>query len=165
MDPIYMHSQRELDDTMRDMLPFFEGKETEQNWVPRDKSILKLRRILKGNAPNEFHVVFMAGIKSLVEGIIKVSTSLRTTMATNGCQLVLELAKTLGPALDPHVEMFLQTFIKMSAATKHIAAENGRMTADAIFQNCSYHVRMMQHIWGAAQEKNVQQRKFWGIQL
>lgn len=159
MDPIYMHSQRELDDTMRDMLPFFEGKETEQNWVPRDKSILKLRRILKGNAPNEFHVVFMAGIKSLVEGIIKVSTSLRTTMATNGCQLVLELAKTLGPALDPHVEMFLQTFIKMSAATKHIAAENGRMTADAIFQNCSYHVRMMQHIWGAAQEKNVQQRQ------
>lgn len=159
MDPIYVHSQRELEDTFRDMLPFFEGKETEQNWTPRDKSILKLRRILKGNAPNEFHAAFMAGIKSMVDGIIRVSNSLRTTMATNGCQLVQELARTLGPALDPHVEMFLQSFIKMSAATKHIAAENGRVTSDAIFQNCSYHVRMVQHIWFAVQEKNVQLRQ------
>ncbi|EME47761.1 hypothetical protein DOTSEDRAFT_167089 [Dothistroma septosporum NZE10] len=159
MDPIYMDTSRELEDTFVDMRPHFEGKETEQNWIPRDKNILKLRRILKGNAPNEFHQVFMAGIKSMVEGIIKVASSLRTTMATNGCQLVQELAKTLGPALDPHVEMFLQTFIKMSAATKHIAAEAGRVTADSMFQNCSYHVRMLQHIWSAAQEKNVQQRQ------
>ncbi|CAK4033943.1 related to STU1 [Lecanosticta acicola] len=159
MDPIYIDSQREMDDTFHDMLPHFEGKETEQNWVPRDKSITKLRRIVKGNAPNEFHQAFMAGLKSMVEGIIKVSTSLRTTMASNGCQLVQELAKTLGPAMDHHVEMFLQTFIKMSAATKHIAAENGRMTADAIFQNCTYHVRMMQHIEMTLLEKNKQQRQ------
>ncbi|KAK4631288.1 hypothetical protein CLAFUR4_02612 [Fulvia fulva] len=159
MDPIYIDTSRELEDTFVDMRPHFEGKETEQNWIPRDKNILKIRRILKGNAPNESHQVFMAGIKSMVEGIIKVASSLRTTMATNGCQLVQELAKTLGPALDPHVEMFLQTFIKMSAATKHIAAEGGRVTADSIFQNCSYHIRMVQHVWSAVQEKNVQQRQ------
>ncbi|KAK4506014.1 hypothetical protein PRZ48_003979 [Zasmidium cellare] len=159
MDPIYIDTQRELEDTFRDMLPHFEGKETEQNWIPRDKSILKLRRILKGNSPNEFHAAFMAGIKSMVDGMIRVSNSLRTTMASNGCQLVQELARTLGPALDPHVEMFLQSFIKMSAATKHIAAENGRVTSDAIFQNCTYHVRMVQHIWFAVQEKNVQLRQ------
>lgn len=159
MDPIYIHTQRELEEIYRDMLPHFEGKETEQNWIPRDKSVLKVRRILKGNAPNEFHTAFMAGIKSLVDGILRVANSLRTTMASNGCQLVQELAKTLGPALDPHVEMLLQSFVKMSAATKHIAAENGRVTAEAIFQNCSYHVRMVQHIWNAMQEKNVQLRQ------
>lgn len=165
MDPIYIDSQRELDDIFVEMRPHFEGKETEQNWIPRDKSILKLRRILKGNSPNEFHVVFMAGIKSMVEGILKVANSLRTTMASNGCQIVQELARTLGPALDPHVEMFLQSFIKMSAATKHIAAENGRITADAIFQNCSYNSRMVQHIWMTMQEKNVQQRQCTPIWL
>ncbi|KXT04607.1 hypothetical protein AC578_8629 [Pseudocercospora eumusae] len=159
MDPIYVDSRAELDDIFQDMRAHFEGKETEHNWMPRDKSITKLRRILKGNAPNEYHHNFMAGIKSLVEGIIKVSNSLRTTMSTNGCQLVQELAKTLGPALDPHVEIFLQTFIKMSAATKHIAAENGKTTSNEIFQNCSYNIQMMRHIWLAAQEKNVQQRQ------
>jgi CLIP-associating protein 1/2 len=159
MDPLYVQSRSEVDETFRTMLPHFDGKETEQNWTPRDKSILKLRRMTKGNAPSEFHQQFMAGIKSMVEGILKVANSLRTTMSTNGCQLVQELARTLGPALDPHVEMFLQSFIKMSAATKHIAAENGKMTTDAIFQHCSYHARMMQHIWNAAQDKNVQTRQ------
>lgn len=160
MDPIYVHTQRELEDTFRDMLPHFEGKETEQNWMPRDKAVLKIRRLLKGNAANEFHAAFMAGIKSCVEGMLKVANSLRTTMSSNGCQLVQELAKTLGPALDPHVEILLQSFIKMSAATKHIAAENGRITADTIFQHCSYHVQMMRHIWIAAQEKNAQVRQY-----
>lgn len=159
MDPIYVHTERELNDAFRDMLPHFEGKETEQNWMPRDKAILKVRRLLKGNAPNEYHHSFMAGIKSLVEGILKVSNSLRTTMSTNGCQLVQELARTLGPALDPHTEILLQSFIKMSSATKHIASENGRHTADAIFHHCSYHVRLMQHIWNAAQDKNASMRQ------
>lgn len=159
MDPIYIHSQRECEDVFSDMLPYFEGKETEGNWMNRDKSILKIRRITKGNAPNEYHKSFMAGIKSTVEGILKVANSLRTTMSTNGCQLVQELARTLGPALDPHVEMFLQSFIKMSASTKHIASENGTNTADAIFQNVSYNNRLMQHVWAAAQDKNAQVRQ------
>ena len=159
VEPLYIHSQRELEELFRDMLPPFEGKETEQNWGPRDKTSTKIRRLLKGNAANEYHQTFMAGIKSVVEGILKVANSLRTTLATNGCMLVRDLARVLGPALDPHVEMILQSFIKMSAATKHIAAENGRITADAIFQNCSYHLRMIQHIWSAIQEKNVQQRQ------
>ncbi|KAI5367945.1 Putative armadillo-like helical, CLASP domain, TOG domain-containing protein [Septoria linicola] len=159
MDPIYLHSQRELEDIFTDMLPHLEGKETEHNWISRDKAVLKLRRILKGNAPNEYHQTFMAGIKSVIEGILKSANSLRTTMASNGCQLIQELAKTLGPAMDAHVEILLQSFIKMSAATKHIQAENGRITASEIFQNCTYHNQMMRHIWLAEQDKNAQVRQ------
>lgn len=159
MDPMYVHSERELSDMFREMLPHFEGKETEQNWMPRDKSVLKVRRLLNGNAPTDHHHAFMAGVKSSMEGILKVANSLRTTMSSNGCQLVQELVKTLGPAMDPHVEILLQSFIKMSSATKHIASENGRATAEIVFHNCSYHIRMMQHIWSAAQEKNAQIRQ------
>jgi CLIP-associating protein 1/2 len=158
MDPIYMLSERELNDTIRDMLPHFEGKETEHNWMPRDKAVLKIRRILKGNAPTEYHHAFMAGIKSLIDGILKVANTLRTTMATNGCQLVQELMKTLGPAMDSHTEILLQNFIKMSSATKHIAGENGRQTSDIVFQNCTYNARVMQHIWNAYQDKNASTR-------
>ncbi|KAK0832361.1 suppressor of tub2 mutation [Friedmanniomyces endolithicus] len=159
MDPLYVHSQREVDDIFRDMLPCFEGKEDEHNWTLRDKSAMKVRRLLKGNAPNEHHQAFMAGIKSVLDGILKVANSLRTTMATNGSQLVQELARTLGPALDGQVEQLLQNFIKMSAVTKPIAAQHGRTTCDAIFQNCSYHTRMMQHLWNAVQDKNASARQ------
>ena len=159
MDPIYMLSERELSDTMRDMLPHFEGKETEHNWMPRDKAVLKIRRLLMGNSPTEYHHAFMAGIKSLIDGILKVANTLRTTMSTNGCQLVQELMKTLGSAMDPHTEILLQSFIKMSSATKHIASENGRQTADAVFQHCTYNGRVMQHIWNAYQDKNASTRQ------
>ena len=158
-DPLFVQSRHELEDIFQEMLPYFEGKETEGNWTPRDKSVMKLRRLTKGNAPSEYHREFMAGLKSVIEGILKVANSLRTTMSSNGCQLIQELARTLGPALDSHAEIILQSFIKMSAATKHIAAENGRLTSDEIFQNCTLNTRTMQHIWFAAQEKNVQIRQ------
>ncbi|KAF2010332.1 ARM repeat-containing protein [Aaosphaeria arxii CBS 175.79] len=158
MDALHIYTQRELDDIFRDMAPHFEGKESEQNWMARDKSVLKLRRITKGNAPTEFHYPFISGIKSLLDGILKVANTLRTTMATNGCQLVQELAKTLGPAMDPWVEILLQSFIKMCAATKNIAAQNGSTTVEAIISNVSYTHRIMQHVAFASQDKNVQPR-------
>ncbi|EDU48012.1 HEAT repeat containing protein [Pyrenophora tritici-repentis Pt-1C-BFP] len=158
MDPIHIYTQRELDDIFRDMAPHYEGKESEGNWLARDKNCTKLRRILKGNAPHEFHGAFVVGIKSLLDGILKVSNSLRTTMSTNGCLLVQELAKTLGSAIDPWTEILLQSFIKMCAATKNIAAQNGAVTVDTIFQNVSYSSRLLQHVAMASQDKNVQPR-------
>jgi CLIP-associating protein 1/2 len=158
MDPIHIYTQRELEDIFRDMAPHYEGKENEQNWLARDKNCTKLRRILKGNAPHEFPGAFNAGIKSLLDGILKVANTLRTTMSTNGCLLVQELAKTLGSAIDPWVEILLQCFIKMCAATKNIAAQNGNVTVDTILQNVSYSSRLLQHVAMASQDKNVQPR-------
>ncbi|KAF2736705.1 protein STU1 [Polyplosphaeria fusca] len=158
MDPIHIYTQRELDDIFRDMAPHFEGRESEQNWLLRDKSVLKLRRITKGNAPSDFHASFVAGAKSVLDGILKVANSLRTTMSTNGCQLIQELAKTIGPSMDPWVEILLQNFIKMCAATKNIAAQNGNATVDTIFSNVSYNGRLLQHVSFASQDKNVQPR-------
>lgn len=158
MDPIHVYTQRELDDMLRDMAPPFEGRESEGNWLARDKNTTKLRRILMGNAPSEFPAAFLAGIKSLLDGILKVANTLRTTMSTNGCQLVQELAKTLGHAIDPWVEILLQSFIKMCAATKNIAAQNGNTTVEAIISNTTYNNRMLQHVAFAGQDKNVQPR-------
>lgn len=160
MDPLHIYTQRELEDIFRDMAPHFEGKESEQNWIARDKNTTKLRRITKGNAPTEFHGTFVVGVKSLLDGILKVANSLRTTMSTNGCQLVQELARTLGPSIDPWVEILLQTFIKMCAATKNIAAQNGNTTVEAIMSNATYNNRLLQHVSFASQDKNVQPRTF-----
>lgn len=158
MDPIHIYTQRELEDVFRDMAPCYEGRESEGNWLARDKNCTKLRRILKGNTPNEFHGAFIAGIKSLLDGILKVANTLRTTMSTNGCLLVQELAKTLGSAIDPWCEILLQSFIKMCAATKNIAALNGNATVEVILQYVSYSSRLLQHISMASQDKNVQPR-------
>lgn len=160
MEPVYVYGHRELEDMFRDMHQYFEGRESEQNWLPREKSILKIRRMLKGNAPTEHEAVFVAGVLSLRDGILKVANSLRTTHASNGCMLVQELARTLGTAIDPMVEILVQNFIKMSSNTKNIAAQNGNTTVDTILAHATYSKRMMDHVNFAVTDKNVQPRQF-----
>ncbi|KAI9695349.1 MAG: suppressor of tub2 mutation [Bogoriella megaspora] len=160
LEPLYVYSQRELEEQFRSMATHFEGKETEHNWMHRDKDVLKIRRLIKGNAPTEFHLAFVGNVKTLLEGILKVANSLRTTMSTNGCQLIQELSKSLGTSIDSMVEILLQNFIKMTANTKHIAADNGNATTEALFSHVTYNKRLMEHVWFACQDKNVQTRTY-----
>lgn len=40
MDALQIYTQRELDDIFREMAPHFEGRESEANWLHRDKSVV-----------------------------------------------------------------------------------------------------------------------------
>ncbi|MCJ1245786.1 suppressor of tub2 mutation [Trapelia coarctata] len=160
LDPIFINSSRELDEMVRSMLPFFEGKEVEDNWIPREKSIIKLRRITKGNAPLAYNTTYILSIKLMLDGILKTVNSLRTTVSTNGCHLIQDIARAAGTGLDGMVEILLQSLIKLCGGTKTISAQNSNETVDAIFANVTYNVRIMQHIWVACQDKNVRPRSY-----
>ena len=160
LDPIYIESPREVDEVFREMQPYFEGKETEQNWLKREKSILKLRKITKGNAPQDFITNYLACIKSMLDGILKTVNSLRTTLCTIGCHLLQDIARAMGSGLDNMVEILLQNLIKLCASTKKIAAAKGNDTVTAIMANVSCSIRLTQHIYLACQDKNVQPRNY-----
>lgn len=160
LEPLFIGSVRDLEDVFREMTPHFEGKESEQNWSRREKGILKLRRITKGNCPQDFVIAYLAGVKGLLDGILKAVNSLRTTVSTNGCNLIQEIAKAVGAGLDSMVEILLQSLIKLCANTKKITAANGDVTVNAVFAHVTYNVRLAQHIWGACQDKNVQPRTY-----
>ena len=160
LDPIYVNSHREIEDIFRDMQPFFEGKESEHNWSNREKSIIKLRRITKGNAPADYTTIYLVSVKGLLDGILKTVNSLRTTVCTNGCHLIQDIARVVGTGLDPMVEILLQNLIKLCGGTKNIAAQNGNTTVNAILAHVSYNIRLTQHVWLACQDKNVRPRSY-----
>ena len=160
VEPTYVNTQRELDEIFKEMQYHFEGRETEQNWLKREESIVKLRRLMAGNAATDFQESFLSGIRALLDGIIKAINSLRTSLSKEGCSLVQEIARTYGPGMDPLVELLMQTFIKLSAATKKIASQQANVTVDAIIGRATYNARLMQHVWGACQDKNVQPRLY-----
>ncbi|KAL9098724.1 MAG: hypothetical protein Q9163_005667 [Psora crenata] len=160
LEPIYIESPRDLEETFREMHPWFEGKEGESNWLRREKSILKLRRITKGNAPHDYTTPFLANIKTLLDGILKTVNSLRTTVCTIGCHLIQDLARVCGSGLDNMVEILLQNLIKLCGNTKKISATKANDTVTAIMANVSYHLRLLQHIHNAMQDKNVQPRTY-----
>lgn len=160
VDPSYVNTQRELDEIFKDMHLWFEGKETEQNWMKREQSITKLRSLIAGNAVTDFQQPFLSGCRGLLDGIIKAIVSLRTSLSKEGTSLVQDLATTYGPGIDPMVELLMQTFVKLSAATKKISSQQANATIDTIISKATYNSRLMQHIWGACQDKNVQPRTY-----
>ncbi|EEY14727.1 STU1 [Verticillium alfalfae VaMs.102] len=159
-EPSYVNTQRELEDMLRHMHLHFEGRESEQNWLKREESVKKLRRLIAGNAAQDFREPFLLGLKALLDGIIKAVNSLRTSLSKEGCALVQDIAHAFGPGMDPLVELLMQTFIKLCAATKKIASQQANVTVDAIVGRASYNSRIMQHVWGACQDKNVQPRTY-----
>lgn len=156
----YVNTQRELDDMFRDMHMYFDGRETEQNWLKREESMTKLRRLIAGNAVLDFHDSFLSALRQLLDGIIKAVTSLRTSLSKEGCALVQDIATAYGPGMDPMVEILMQTFVKLCAATKKIASAQANVTINVILGKVSYTNRLMQHIWMACQDKNVQPRLY-----
>ncbi|KAK0627262.1 clasp N terminal-domain-containing protein [Immersiella caudata] len=160
VDPMYVNTQRELDEIFREMHFHFEGRETEQNWLKREESIIKLRKLMAGNAASDFHESFLSGLRALLDGILKAVNSLRTSLSKEGCSLIQDTARVYGPGMDPMVELLMQNFIKLSAATKKIASQQANITVDAILGRVTYNARLMQHVWGACQDKNVQPRLY-----
>ncbi|KAI1739556.1 clasp N terminal-domain-containing protein [Xylaria scruposa] len=160
VEPTYVNTQRELDEIIKGMHEWFEGKETEQNWMKREESMTKLRRLIAGNATTDYPDLLVSGCRSLLDGIIKAVNSLRTSLSKEGCALVQDLAVTFGPGIDPMVELLMQTFIKLCAATKKISSQLANSAVDTLVGRTTYTVRIMQHIWAACQDKNVQPRVY-----
>lgn len=157
---MYVNTNRELDDIIKGMLWHFEGRETEQNWLKREEGVGTLRRLHAGNAVSDFHDVFIAGLRSLLDGIIKAVTSLRTSLSKEGCALVQDIAIGFGPAMDPMVEILMQTLVKLAGGTKKISSQLANQTVEIIIGRVTYTPRLMHHVWGACQDKNVQPRTY-----
>ncbi|CAK7202440.1 suppressor of tub2 mutation [Sporothrix eucalyptigena] len=159
VEPAYVNTQRELDDIFKEMHVWFEGKETEQNWLKREESVTKLRRLLAGNA-SDYADAFLNNTRALLDGIIKAVVTLRTSLCKEGCSLIQDVAAAFGPGIDPMVEILMQTLVKLSAGTKKISSQLANTTVEAIISNATYSTRILQHVWGACQDKNVQPRTY-----
>ncbi|MCJ1309261.1 suppressor of tub2 mutation [Agyrium rufum] len=160
MESISFARELHVDEAFRDMMPCFEGKETEANWPQREKNVLKMRRITKGNAPVKYTSAYLSGIKTLLDGILKNVSSVRTTLSSTTCLLVQEVAQTAGTGIDPMVEIMMQTLLKLCGNTKVIFANNGNATVAAIMKHATYNIRLLQHILTAASDRNMRPRLF-----
>ncbi|KAL8668652.1 MAG: hypothetical protein Q9168_006734 [Polycauliona sp. 1 TL-2023] len=157
---LYMASRHDLEDAFIAMQPCFKDKESEDNFKLRDQAISKLRRITAGNAPTDYSYAFANGIKALLEGIIKVINSLRTTVSKNACDFMQELAKAKMSNIDNIAEFVLPHLMKLCASTKKIGADKANETATILIANISYNIHLLRLIWSACDDKNVQPRKF-----
>ncbi|CAL1702266.1 unnamed protein product [Somion occarium] len=160
--PVYIASSRDLENEFASMLKHFEGKETEHNWAAREKAILRVRGMLKGEVYERYPETFFHGLKNgFIDASVKTLISLRTTVAANTCSLYSELALTLGTALDGVCEPMYLNLIRMASLTKKIIAQQSQATITTIIHNTSAQPRfILPLLWNSLQDKAIQTRVY-----
>ncbi|CAH6721141.1 protein Stu1p [[Candida] jaroonii] len=158
-------SEEDLRHRINRLLPAFTNKETEQNWMLREKAMIALREFIRGNAITEFLDDFKESIREMSEGINKSILSLRTTLSAHGCQFIKELAILLKSSFDSLAELFFPALFKLCNATKNLASLNAHTAISAIFINCPFSSRYMNKIYNSSSDKNTKLRSYSGTWL
>ncbi|KAA1466154.1 hypothetical protein DENSPDRAFT_862277 [Dentipellis sp. KUC8613] len=161
VQPYYVTSSRDLENEFADMFKPFEGKETEHNWAARERAIIRVRGMLKGDVHVRYTETFLAHLKQIADASLKTLASLRTIVSTNTCALYNELAVALGPAMDPICETLYINLLRMANFTKKIAASSSQATVDIIITNTSATARtLLPLLWNTLQDKTPQARQY-----
>ncbi|KAG8992281.1 suppressor of tub2 mutation, partial [Tulasnella sp. 427] len=159
---VYIASARDLEHEFSSMVPFFEGRETEHNWLDRERSVIRLRGMVRGDVNERYPDMWFSGLKGgILESTLKALLSLRTTVASHACALYSELAAAMGPSFDPLIEVVLTHLLKMGGFTKKIVAQQSQVAVTAILTHTSATPRLvLPLLWSYAQEKTVQVRAY-----
>ncbi|KAH8929470.1 hypothetical protein BT69DRAFT_1345868 [Atractiella rhizophila] len=158
--PVFIASAKDLDNEIAKMLPAWEGKETEHNWMHRDSHIARLRGMIKGGVYQKFPDTFIQALRQVEPGVLKTLFSLRTILCIATCRLISEMSEMMKQAFDPFVESYLINLLGMAGQTKKIAAQASQVAVTSILKNSSYHTKQLQHLWNLMGEKNVQARQY-----
>ncbi|KDN53299.1 hypothetical protein K437DRAFT_271807 [Tilletiaria anomala UBC 951] len=155
---VTVSTRQELERLFTSSLPHFEGKETEQNWLAREHSIIQFRGLLNHELPEDARKLLPSCIKTHQDGIIKTSLSLRTTLSIHSIALVEELACSLRDDLGPCGDAFFTSMLKMAGFTKRIVAQASQTAVTALIKCTSFRHAYLPHLQQGMQEKNAQIR-------
>lgn len=160
IEPLDISGPAELADIVSAMSPAFNNKETDRNWMLREKNITKLRALVRGNALVQFRLDLLQAIKDVHEGICKSLSSLRTTLSVHTCQLLKDMAILLGADIDHVADLFFPTLLKLCATTKQMATSNANVATCAILANGSLGPKALLRILHSANEKSVNTKSY-----
>ncbi|KAI7883956.1 hypothetical protein K492DRAFT_205010 [Lichtheimia hyalospora FSU 10163] len=161
IEPVQFHSAKELDADFASMLAVYRDKETEHNWEARDKSVTRLRAILRGDSNEKFHDNLLLGFRQMVDGIIKAVESLRTSLALNALTLVGEIGIYLGRYIDHYIyERLADCLVRCSTTTKKVIASASLKATTTFLRHANYYHKVMNMLALSMNEKNNQARDF-----
>ncbi|KAI9498131.1 clasp N terminal-domain-containing protein [Zychaea mexicana] len=161
IEAIQFTSAKELDAEVNAMLTVFRDRETEHNWEARDKSVTRLRGVLRGDSNEKYHDSLILGLRQMVDGIIKAVESLRTSLALNALTLVSEIGLYVGKSIDTYIyDRLIDCLIKCASTTKKVIASASMKTTTTFLKHSIFHYKVMNMLWIAMNEKNNQARLF-----
>ncbi|ORX72008.1 hypothetical protein DL89DRAFT_105631 [Linderina pennispora] len=133
--PRNMASAQMLGREMSEVMSFFDGRESEANWVQRERAVVLFRAIIWGNSAIEFCSELVAMFREHIHEIVKAVNSLRTSLSGHGMRLCEDIAMRLGPHASPLFDPIVGALLKQCAQTKKIAAQAAASAMAVVFQH------------------------------
>ena len=124
----------------------------------REQNVTMLRGLLNHELPLEVRKALPASIKVLQDDIVKVASTLRTTLAIQSIALIEELACVLKDDLGTTADLFFNGMLRMAGFTKRIVAQASQTAAAALIRCLSYRHCFLSGLQQSITEKNTQTR-------
>ncbi|KAI9013380.1 clasp N terminal-domain-containing protein [Phycomyces nitens] len=163
VDPVQLQiaSVKDLEAEAVPMIQAYKDKETEYNWEAREKSALRLRGILRGNAPERFPDALQASMRQMVDGIIKGIESLRTSLVLQTLALVVDIGVYMGKSVDQYIfDHIFNCLLRCASVTRKIVALKAKSTTLSFIRHASYQPKIINLLWLTMNEKNNQARLY-----
>ncbi|KAJ2742229.1 suppressor of tub2 mutation [Coemansia sp. BCRC 34301] len=113
----------------------FAGRESEENWIQRERAIILYRGIVWGNAATELGEDLVGHLKDNMLDVFKVVNSLRTSLSASAMCLCEDIAMRLGPQASPLFDTIVDVLVRQCAQTKRISAQRAARSLEVVFHH------------------------------
>ncbi|KAL6604946.1 clasp N terminal-domain-containing protein [Neocallimastix sp. 'constans'] len=149
---IELFSISDIDNEISTFCKSFIGKETEENWDMRNKSIQRFRGILyKDNKILNNNIKLL---KPAIDNILISVQSLRTALCITSCLSIIDLANVFKAQLDVYSDIIISKLMPLINQTNKVISTISSHTIACIIKNVSYNLRNLQILSTPIAEKH-----------
>lgn len=135
--------------------------ETEESWKRRHDLLLKLSDILANRIEGStLPRDFVERCKAILPDIVKAAGSERTTLSSQACRTIVNVAKNLETHMQSQLDIILPDLITLCGSTKNINQKNANEAILAICKHAGYSHRLFYHTCAAFKDKRIPPRTY-----
>ncbi|KAJ1768486.1 suppressor of tub2 mutation [Coemansia sp. D1744] len=153
--PFNVPSKQSLAAEFSRTIGFFAGRETEDNWVQRERAVGLYRGIVWGNAALEFRDVLVSQLKEHIHQIMQAVGSLRTSLSSFAMGLCDDIALRIGPHAGTLFDAIVDALLKQCSQTKKIGAQRASKSLTIAYQSFPLRAKSLEQLRLRITEKSA----------
>ncbi|KAK4943796.1 suppressor of tub2 mutation [Elasticomyces elasticus] len=139
----------------------FTFPETEDTWKKRQDLLISLSEVLETRKEDSvLPKDFVEKVKVTLPDIVGAASSERTTLSSQGCRALQNIARHLETQIQPQLDILLPALITLCGSTKSVNQKNASETILNICKHAGYSHRLFYHICSASKDRRNPPRIF-----
>ncbi|EXJ81584.1 hypothetical protein A1O1_07648 [Capronia coronata CBS 617.96] len=135
--------------------------ETEESWKKRQDLLAELSAFFDNRKDGSvLPKDFIERVKVILPDIVTAALSERTTLSSQACRVVTNVAKHLESQIQPQLDMLLSQLIVHCGSTKGVNQKNANDAVITICKHAGYSPRLFYHVCSAFRDRRIPPRTY-----